>query len=134
MVRSGELAKYPLAITNALLDAFGPDLGFGYDIGCGFETTVERSPLGPKAKDLNFNVLVGAFHGHAHNRLCQLTYLATYSNALARSTRYASVFHRRQTIATYLADRDIFDTYANSSTFPVNNYKQALDLIDGAVK
>ena len=32
-------AKYGLAITNALLDAFGPDIGLGYDIGCGFDTS-----------------------------------------------------------------------------------------------
>ncbi|KAJ7605703.1 hypothetical protein DFH06DRAFT_921037, partial [Mycena polygramma] len=148
MVRSGELAKYGLAVTDALLDAFGPDLGLGYDIGCGFGTTIGNSPLGPKAKRLNLKTLVGAFHGHAHNRLCQLKYLVTYlkglgledlegcerffskSNALSRSVRYASVFHRRQSIATYLAHVDTFEMYANLSNFLVNNYKQALALID----
>ncbi|KAJ6455997.1 hypothetical protein DFH09DRAFT_1116274 [Mycena vulgaris] len=131
MVRSGELAKYPLAIVDALLDAFDPDVGSGYDIGCGFGTTVCNSPMAEKAADLNFKSLVGAFHGHAHNRRCQLAFLATYvpgmgledlegcerffskSNALAWSTRYASIFHRRQTISTYLAHTDTFDTYAN---------------------
>lgn len=126
-------AKYPLAIVDALLDAFGPDVGFGYDIGCGFGKTVKKSPLRTKADGMNFKSLVGAFHGHAHNRLCQLVFLANYvpgmgledlegcerffskSNALARSTRYASVFHRRQTIATYLAHTDVYDTYANLS-------------------
>ncbi|KAJ6528680.1 hypothetical protein DFH09DRAFT_1327690 [Mycena vulgaris] len=149
MVRSGELAKYPLAIVDALLDAFGPDVGSGYDIGCGFGTTVRNSPMAEKAADLNFKSLVGAFHGHAHNRRCQLAFLATYvpgmgledlegcerffskSNALARSTRYASVFHRRQTISTYLAHTDTFDTYANLSTFLVNNYMQAVEILDG---
>ncbi|KAF8157315.1 hypothetical protein K438DRAFT_1488153, partial [Mycena galopus ATCC 62051] len=56
-------------------------------------------------------LLVGAFHGHAHNRRCQLKYLATYvermgienlegcehffskSNGLSRSVCYASLFH-----------------------------------------
>jgi hypothetical protein len=78
-------------------------------------------------------MLVGAFHGHAHNRKCQLDYLATYvlglgledlegaerlfsrSNGLSRSVRYASVFHRRQTIRTYFAHLDTFETYANLS-------------------
>ncbi|KAJ6551057.1 hypothetical protein DFH09DRAFT_1086373 [Mycena vulgaris] len=133
MVRSGEQAKYPLAIVDALLDAFDPDVGSGYDIGCGFGTTVCNSPMAEKAADLNFKSLVGAFHGHAHNRRCQLAFLATYvpgmgledlegcerffskSNALAWSTRYASIFHRRQTISTYLAHTDTFDTYANLS-------------------
>ncbi|KAJ7899640.1 hypothetical protein B0H13DRAFT_2234208 [Mycena leptocephala] len=148
MVRSGELAKYGLAITDALLDAFGPDLGERYDIGCGFATTIKNSPIGEKARHLNLRALVGAFHGHAHNRMCQLRFLTTYvrglgledlegcerffskSNALSRSTRYASVFHRRQSIATYLAHVDNFETYANLSKFLVNNYRQALDILD----
>jgi hypothetical protein len=71
-------AKYPLAIVNALLDAFGLDMGFGYDIGCGFGKTVSSSPLGAKAAELNMKTLVGLFHGDAHNRLCQLSFLATY--------------------------------------------------------
>ncbi|KAJ7195687.1 hypothetical protein GGX14DRAFT_537230 [Mycena pura] len=147
MVKSGELAKYPLAVVEAVLDAFGPDVGGGYDIGCGFGTTLKKSPLGERAEGLNYRSLVGAFHGHAHNRLCQLAFLATYvpgmgledlegcerffskSNALARSTRYASIFHRRQSIATYLAHTDTFDTYANLSTFLVNNYKQAVQIL-----
>jgi hypothetical protein len=126
-------AKYGLAITDALLDTFGPDLGQGYDIGCEFETTIKNSPIGDKARRLNLRVLVGAFHGHAHNCMCQLRFLTTYvcglgledlegcerffskSNALSRSTRYASVFHRRQSIATYMAHVDNFETYANLS-------------------
>ncbi|KAJ7310166.1 hypothetical protein DFH08DRAFT_823197 [Mycena albidolilacea] len=148
MVQSGELAKYPLAIVNALLDAFWADLGIGYDIGCGHSTTIRHSPLGPKAAQLNLKMLVGAFHGHAHNRKCQLDYLATYvlgleledlegaeqlfsrSNGLSRSVRYASVFHRRQAIRTYFAYLDTFETYANLSTFLVNNYKQAIEILD----
>src|SRR6266550_6183915 len=39
-------AKYPLAITNILLQAFGRNLCIGYDIGCKFGTTVKNSPLG----------------------------------------------------------------------------------------
>ncbi|KAJ7840271.1 hypothetical protein B0H14DRAFT_2587506 [Mycena olivaceomarginata] len=123
-----------------LLQAFGPDLGVGYDIGCGFSSTVRDSPLGPLAEAMNLKMLVGAFHGHAHNRSCQLKHLATYflglgledlemcerffskSNGLARAVRYA--------IVTYLAHMDTFETYANLSTFLVNNYKQALEQID----
>ncbi|KAJ7885489.1 hypothetical protein B0H14DRAFT_3082271 [Mycena olivaceomarginata] len=148
MVRSGELAKYLLAIVDALLDAFGPNIGGGYDIGCSFGKTINKSPLGKKAQTNSFRCLVGSFHGHAHNRLCQLSFLATYvpgmgledlegcerffskSNALARSTRYASIFHRRQTITTYLAHTDVYDTYANLSTFLVNNYKQAIEILE----
>ena len=71
-------AKYPLAVVKTLLEVFGIDLGGGYDIGCKFGTTLMHSELGPLAKALNYKALVGAFHGHAHNRLCQLSFLATY--------------------------------------------------------
>jgi hypothetical protein len=98
---------------------------------------VRDSPLGPLAEAMNLKMLVGAFHGHAHNRSCQLKHLATYvlglgledletcerffskSNGLARAIRYASVFHRHQAIVTYLAHMDTFETYANLSMFPI---------------
>ncbi|KAF8164202.1 hypothetical protein BJ912DRAFT_1026124 [Pholiota molesta] len=148
MVRSGELSKYPLAIANKMMAVFGPDLAMGYDIGCRFKTTLNNSPLGVQARALNHSTLVGAFHGHAHNRLCQLRFLATYveglgledlegcerffskSNALAGSTRYASIFHRRQAIIEYSKHNDAFETYQNLSTFLLNNYKQALTILN----
>jgi hypothetical protein len=159
-------AKYPLACVEKLLDAFGEGLGGGFDIGCKFETTLNKSPLGPRARELRHTCLVGAFHGHAHNRLCQLWHLATYvkglgledlegcerafskSNALAASLRYASIFHRKQAISTYFEHNDTFEVYQNLSklyhnpatcassninllaTFLLNNYKQALDILD----
>ncbi|KAJ7789709.1 hypothetical protein B0H14DRAFT_3094867 [Mycena olivaceomarginata] len=61
MIRSGELAKYPLAVVEELLNAFGMNLGVGYD-----------------AREKNLKCLVSSFHGHVHNRLCQLRFLATY--------------------------------------------------------
>ncbi|KAJ7694653.1 hypothetical protein B0H17DRAFT_1159135 [Mycena rosella] len=138
MVKSGDWAKYGLAIANSLLDAFSPDFGFGYDISCGFKATIKNSLLRPKAKKLNFKMLVSSFHGHAHNRMCQLRYLATYVLGLGledlkgyeRTVRYASVFHRKQSITTYLAHVDSFQTYSNLSKFLVDNYKQALDILD----
>ena len=133
MVRSGELSKYPLAIVQKMIKIFGPDLGLGYDIGCRFRTTLDNSPLGPKAQENNHRCLVGAFHSHVHNRLCQSQNLATYvsrlgledlegnerffskSNSLALSTHHASTFHRRQTIANYAAYTDTFETYQKLS-------------------
>ncbi|KAJ6489101.1 hypothetical protein C8R45DRAFT_1053342 [Mycena sanguinolenta] len=135
MVRNGELAKYPLAIVDKLLDAFSLKIGGGYNIGCHFETTVNNSDL------------VGSFHGHAHNRLCQLSFLATYvqgmgledlegceryfsrSNGLARSIRYASKFHRKQEITTFMHQMDDLETYANLSKFLCDNYRQALKIL-----
>ncbi|KAG0693826.1 hypothetical protein DFH29DRAFT_1006902 [Suillus ampliporus] len=147
MVQSGEQAKYPLAVVSKLLDTFGKDLGGGYDIGCRFKTTLDHSTIGHRARELNYTSLVGAFHGHAHRRLCQLDHLATYvqgigledlegcertfskSNALASAVRYASVFHCRQTIANYFQHNDDFEIYANMMTFLFNKYKQALNIL-----
>ncbi|KAG6826205.1 hypothetical protein H0H92_000724 [Tricholoma furcatifolium] len=145
MVQSGELSKYPLAVVSALLDAFGDGLGGGYDIGCRFKTTVDQSELGSRARALRFSALVGSFHGHAHNRICQLSHLATYvkgmgledlegcerffskSNHLAPSIRRMSPFHRHQSIVEYMAHTDAFETEQKS----INNYRQALELLAG---
>ncbi|KAJ7838459.1 hypothetical protein B0H14DRAFT_3087059 [Mycena olivaceomarginata] len=147
MVRSGELSKYPLAVVEVLLDTFGLKLGGGYDIGCHFESTLKNSELGDKARTNRFKSLVGSFHGHAHNRLCQLSFLATYveglgledlegceryfsrSNALAKSVRYASKFHRRQEITTFMKQIDDLEVYANLSKFLCDNYWQALKIL-----
>ncbi|KAJ7810225.1 hypothetical protein B0H14DRAFT_3090839 [Mycena olivaceomarginata] len=147
MVRSGELSKYPLAVVEVLLDTFGLKLGGGYDIGCHFESTLKNSELGDKAQTNRFKSLVGSFHGHAHNRLCQLSFLATYveglgledlegckryfsrSNALAKSVRYASKFHRRQEITTFMKQIDDLEVYANLSKFLCDNYRQALKIL-----
>ncbi|KAJ6600447.1 hypothetical protein DFH09DRAFT_901486 [Mycena vulgaris] len=147
MIRSGELAKYPLAVVEELLDVFGMKLGAGYDVGCHFEATVQNSELGDLARKNKLKCLVGSFHGHAHNRLCQLGFLATYvegmgledlegceryfsrSNGLAKSCRYASRFHRQQEITTYAKQFDSFETYANLSKFLCSNYRQALAIL-----
>ncbi|KAJ7017224.1 hypothetical protein C8F04DRAFT_1215155 [Mycena alexandri] len=147
MVRSGELSKYPLAMSAELMESFGRNIGAGYDISCGFSTTLWKSLLGPRALLQNFSCLVGAFHGHAHNRLCQLKFLATYvrglgledlegcerlfskSNANAGSVRYAGVFHRLQSLTAYFEHFDTHETYANLSKFLVDNYWQALNIL-----
>ena len=127
-------AKYPLAVVQKLLETFGAKLGGGYDIGCKFATTLERSPVGDLSHENGYKSLVGAFHGHAHNRLCQLSNLTTYveglgledlegcerffskSNALGSSVRHASVFHRRQAITGFLDHMDNLETYAALSS------------------
>ncbi|KAF9041243.1 hypothetical protein BJ165DRAFT_1416052 [Panaeolus papilionaceus] len=159
MVRSGEQSKYPLAAVERLLDAFGSDLAIGYDIGCKFGTTLKNSALGPRAEELRTRFLVGNFHGHAHNRKCQLKNLAAYidgtgldpfegcepyfslSNGLAPSTRSSSIFHRRQTINGFVKHTDSEDTYLSLSTillylyhlplttYILFSYKRALDII-----
>jgi hypothetical protein len=149
MVRSGELwvlvslsmhyaklnlsAKYPLALMNRLLSVYGANSGCAYDIGCAFRKTLANSSVGPLAKNLNLRMMVGAFHGHAHNRRCQLDWHPMYiegtgltegegcehifssSNDLARSTRHVSLFHRQQTIEEHFVFWDQ-DKYAALST------------------
>ena len=120
-------------MTSKLLDAFGSDLGGRYDIGCHFKTTLVSSVLGERARSLNYMSLVNTFHGHAHNRLCQLDNLTMHveglrledlegceqtfskSSALASSVRYASIFHRRQAIASYFEYNDEMEVSANLS-------------------
>ncbi|KAJ7204100.1 hypothetical protein GGX14DRAFT_569699 [Mycena pura] len=146
MVQSGELGKYGFAVTHHLIDNLG-EVAEAYDIGCEFGERINKHPvLGPFARHHHHRSLVGAFHGHGHCRLCQLTHLATYvpgvgledlegcerffskSNALSASTRYASRFHRQQAIATYLQHTDVFDTYQALSPLLVNKYKRALEV------
>ncbi|KAJ7895486.1 hypothetical protein B0H14DRAFT_2222572, partial [Mycena olivaceomarginata] len=116
MVKSGELSKYPLSLTHHILNVLG-QVALGYDIGCKFGKLVFAHPaLKELARDKNFRALVGAFHGHGHNRLCGIQNLMMYvegvglealegcesffskSNALASTIRYASRFHRQQAI------------------------------------
>ncbi|KAJ6493862.1 hypothetical protein DFH09DRAFT_1104322 [Mycena vulgaris] len=131
MIKSGELAKYPLTVVKELLGAFRLKTSARYDIGCHFGVTVDHSELGEEAREKELKCLVGSFHGHTHNRLCQLRFLATYiegmglkdlegcerffsrSNGLAKSCCYASRFHCQQEITTYVKHFDSFETYTN---------------------
>ena|ERR1700722_18994855 len=108
--------KYPLACVEKLLETYGHNIGLGYDIACAFMKTLANSSLGPKAEDFRLRGVVPAFHGHAHNRKCQLDWHPMYiqgigledfeecertfskSNELASVTRFATPFHRRQQI------------------------------------
>ncbi|KAH7904735.1 hypothetical protein BJ138DRAFT_1106572 [Hygrophoropsis aurantiaca] len=146
MIRSGELAKYPLAVVNELLTVYGKDGGCAYDIGCAFAKTLSNSSLGQRARASNFKMMVGAFHGHAHNRKCQLEWHPTYikgtghsegegcehifssSNNLAPGTRHASSFHRHQAMEEHFAFWDA-DKYASLSNFLRNHYREALTAI-----
>ena len=113
-------AKYPLALTNRLIDTFGERLMIGYDIGCGFSKTASNSRLlGPKLVREKCHFCCGSFHGHAHERMCQLQWhplhiegvgledfegcerIFSESNRVAGITRHASKFHRRQAIVKH---------------------------------
>lgn len=139
-------AKYPLAIVAIALEVLGKGLLIGYDIGCSFNTTLDHSSLGPKARDLNCRCCVNAFHGYSHNFSCQsrnhpniihgmgledlegMERIFSGSNQLASVTRYASAYRRRLYIDMYFRQWDE-DRYVNLATWLTNNYLQALNII-----
>ncbi|KAJ7798852.1 hypothetical protein B0H14DRAFT_3492174 [Mycena olivaceomarginata] len=146
MVRSGELMKYPLAMVKQLLDEYGADIGLGYDIMCAFFKTLLRSSLGARVTAMRMQGVVPAFHGHAHNRACQIGWHPLYvdgvgledfeecertfakSNHLASTTRLATPFHRQQQIDEHFKFHDE-DKHATSGNFIYQNYRQALEKI-----
>ncbi len=119
-------AKYPLAITNHILDVHDdPDITIGYDIGCAFTSTTKHSALlGPRIESRRLTFVVNAFHGYAHNRLCQTMHHILYkpgcgiedletmerifsaSNNVARTIRYASQFHWKQALDLHFRQWD----------------------------
>ncbi|KAJ7086900.1 hypothetical protein B0H15DRAFT_950408 [Mycena belliarum] len=146
MIRSGELMKYPLAIMAYLYDTYEGEMGIGYDIMCAFIKTLLRSSLGRKTVAVRLRGVVPAFHGHAHNRCCQLGWHPMYvegvgledfeecertfclSNNLASCTRLATPFHRQQQIDEHFQFHD-FDKHAASGNFIFQNYRQAVEKI-----
>ncbi|OCH88551.1 hypothetical protein OBBRIDRAFT_734191 [Obba rivulosa] len=148
MIRSGELTKYPLAVVNHILDVHQHNCGCGYDIGCAFAETAKNSKLlGPKVAEYGMQFVVCAFHGYAHNQLCQLVnhplYLSGYSiedlegmervfaasNTVARGIRYASRFHYTQSLDLHFQQWDE-DKYTELSRFLYNNYRQCLQIVE----
>jgi hypothetical protein len=117
---------------NEILDVFGCHQGVGYNIGCSHKVTVAASSIGKKAKELGLQLAVDVFHGHAHNRLCQLCNhplflkgfgiedLATCEHIFASSNiatcliQHASYFHWLQFIDLHFDQRDK-DKYAELS-------------------
>ncbi|KAI6110291.1 hypothetical protein EDD16DRAFT_1694427 [Pisolithus croceorrhizus] len=107
MVQSGEHAKYPLAVASKLMTAFSDGLG-------------GRSALRSQVHVLNHTCLVGAFHGHAHHCLCQLSHLTLYVEGLgledletcehtfSKSNALAST----QVINAYFEHNNHFEVYA----------------------
>ncbi|KAJ7267850.1 hypothetical protein C8J57DRAFT_1435830 [Mycena rebaudengoi] len=146
MIRSGELMKYPLALVKRLLDTYGADICLGYDIMCAFFKTLYRSSLRSDVVALRLQGVVPAFHGHAHNRTCQLGWHPLYvegvgcedfeecertfskSNNLASITRGQTPFHRQQTIDEHFQFND-HDKHAASGNFIFQNHRQALEKI-----
>ncbi|KAI0348762.1 hypothetical protein OH77DRAFT_1515185 [Trametes cingulata] len=80
----GELMKYAIAIIDKLVTVYGPDtkIKVGYDIGCEFNKSLKTSSIGPRAK--NVSTVVPAFHGHSHNRGCQIEWHPMYMSGVGK--------------------------------------------------
>jgi hypothetical protein len=121
----------------------------GYDIGCTFRGTAQRSPLvGPLVREQRFSFCVGSFHGYAHNRKCQLRNhplnlegagaesfeecetLFSSTNSTALTTRHASAFHRRQLIVLHLSGWDLGRRCALGRSWNYCHYYLLLILAD----
>ncbi|KAG2100428.1 uncharacterized protein F5147DRAFT_582150, partial [Suillus discolor] len=123
-------AKYALATANKLIDVYGSD-----------------GVKAMKVKNHNHRFVVNSFHGHAHNRHCQLQFHMLYqqglgiedletcervfsgSNAVAPVIRHVLYFHWLQFIDLHFDQWDQ-DRYQELSQFMYQNYKQALDIIN----
>ncbi|KAJ7284787.1 hypothetical protein C8J57DRAFT_1217169 [Mycena rebaudengoi] len=132
------MMKYPLAIVAKILERYGKDARVGYDI----------ISLGRKVVEMQLCGIVPAFHGHAHNRLCQLGWHPMYvegasledfeecertfcqSNNLAGATRLLTPFHHQQQINEHFLFHDQ-DKHAASGNFIFQNYRQAIEKITG---
>ena len=126
-------------MVNCLLSVYGPNGGCAYDIGCAFNKTANMSTIGSRIWVLRLRFMVGAFHRHAHNRLCQLDWHPTYiegagntegegcehvfsvSNELAQSMWHATWFHHHQAIEEHFAFWNE-DKYEALSTYPSHQF------------
>lgn len=140
-------AKYPLAILAKALEVLEERFANGGDINCGFSITAQRSSLASAIREKKVSFPVNAFHGYSHNFICQLKNhpngfkgiglddletmerIFSGSNALAALLRFASAYPRGLFITTYFGQWDE-DKYANLGTFILNNYLQALEILD----
>lgn len=133
--------KYPLAIVNHLCKVHGRGIGCGYDIGCSFSETVKNSALvGPVARENDLEFVVCAFHGYAHNRLCQLSHHPLYrngygiedlegmervfssTNGVACGIRYTSQFHWTQSLDLHFTQWDEDKYHELSTSVPCRDF------------
>ena len=111
----------------------GSDQAIESDIGCSLSATLAASSIAQMARAVNMQLVVNAFHGHAHNRMCQLQHHPLYlpgtglevfetcecvfssSNATAALIHHASHFHYVQYLELHFSQWDA-DKYAELST------------------
>ncbi|KAG2072960.1 hypothetical protein BDR04DRAFT_1127410 [Suillus decipiens] len=121
MIRSGELAKYLLAIVAKVLAVIRNCTLGAYDIGCGFSAMVKASSLVLAFMEQKSCLCVDSFHGFAHNYIYfgVMEYILSASNVLVPVIHYASSYHCHWDEEKYM----------NLGTMLLNNYCQALHII-----
>ncbi|KAG1792700.1 uncharacterized protein HD556DRAFT_1432574 [Suillus plorans] len=144
MVSSGELAKYPLAIISNVIDVLSERTLGAYDIGCGFQSTIRASRLGDAFERQKCRMCVDAFHGYAHNYLCQTK---NHPNGIvgAGIEDFGTIEHFFSA-SNAIAPQWDEDKYLNLGTMIYNNYilstesialdeaKRSLDIQEGDLK
>ena len=94
---------------GCLLMLYGPNIGLTYDIGYAFETTLMNSLLAPHMRDLNLCLMVGSFHGHAHNWQCQLIWHSLHISGMGHSEgedcKHIFLLSNNQACQTWYATR-----------------------------
>ncbi|KAH9847640.1 hypothetical protein C2E23DRAFT_729996, partial [Lenzites betulinus] len=147
MIRSGELARYPLATIAKVIEVLDERSLGGYDVGCSLIGTIERSSLGRRFAERQSRLCVNAFHGYSHEYSCQVQHHPTYirgtgledletmerifsaSNHLAPVIRYATAYRRRVFIDLFYQQWDA-EKYLNLGKMLYENYRQALAIIN----
>ncbi|KAG6874966.1 hypothetical protein C0992_005766, partial [Termitomyces sp. T32_za158] len=129
MLRSGELAKYPLALVAKALAVLPPAWLLGYDIGCIFKGTIEHSSLGPLFCEKQFQNHPNVIKGMGLEDLKTLERVFSSSNQLGSVTRYMSRYRRRVFIDMFFQQWDA-EKYKNLATILYNNYVKALRIIE----
>lgn len=136
-----------MTVVHRLVTILGSYLALGYDIGCAFQKTIATSSLGPSFSASFSRCLVNAYHGYTHNYACQcknhpgvvegvgledfetMERVFSSSNEVAGVTRHATGYRRRVFIDLHFQQWDD-EKYCNLGTMLLNNYRQALKIID----
>ena len=130
-----------------MTQTLGDKIQIGFDIGCTFSGTADRSSLGPIINQLQYRICTNVFHGYSHSYDCQLKHypygiagagledfetmerIFSLSNALARGTRYTSKFTRHLYMEVYFEHWDN-EKYNKLANFIYSNFCQAADILD----
>ncbi|KAG1808894.1 uncharacterized protein BJ212DRAFT_1448891 [Suillus subaureus] len=131
MVQSSKLMKYLIASVKKLMDVFGSNILYGYDIKCTFKKIIQWSLLADDAKPLNLQGVVPAFHGHAHNRLCQVKHHLKYKVSAGEDFETCKQVFSESNAPPYVCHIIFADSTLtmNIADFIYNNHIQVLTII-----